>query len=124
MELELKIQTDEYAYIGLKLAPGEMLTQEMISGASEDYRRLKAGYKGGEGISEKDMDMIVQKMLQAVPVNGGSELWAKASQQQRDEINRVKRALNRITYSEKKEEVEDITYGDDGRKDQGERDLN
>ena len=71
-------------------------TEMTAEAAVEAFKQLQRAYKGGEGITEKEMDDIIQKMMLGVSVNGGTELWAKATNEQRTEINRIKRALKRI----------------------------
>lgn len=117
MEIELKIPTEQYAYIGLKLADKEVLTQTMVDTAINYYTALKTQYMAfnatPEGLTAKELDLIIEKMCLGVTVEGGTELWSKASQAQKDQINCLKRALSRIKakHNKKKDEEDEAWEG-------------
>lgn len=81
-------------------------TEMTPESAIEAFKALQMAYKGGEGMTEKELDMVIEKMCLGVTVQGGTDLWDKATPQQKLEINRVKRALKRIKSKGEEPEVE------------------
>lgn len=116
MKVELRIPTDPFAYIGLELSDNEVMTETMLHtaisnyiNATEAYKRLQGEYKGGEGLTDKEMGMIIENMCLQKTTTNGVELWAKATDVQKTEINRLNRALKRIEAKHaRREELEDM----------------
>lgn len=120
MKVELRIPTDPFAYIGLELSDNEVMTETMLHtaisnyiNATEAYKRLQGEYKGGEGLTDKEMGMIIENMCMGVTTKEGTELWAKASDAQKKEINRLSRALKRIKNKHEAESHEPPVEIDD-----------
>jgi hypothetical protein len=102
----------------------EMTYEEQMSPneAVEAFNALKRAYTDvPEGLTSKEMDTIIEHMALGTSVEGGTELWAKASVLQKEEINRLKRALKRIEARQAKEEDEegDSMYGSPGKGENG-----
>lgn len=86
-------------------------TEMTPEAAVEAFKALKRAYtEVPEGLSDKELDLIVQNMCMGVTTNDGVELWAKATDVQKTEINRLKRALKRIESKNNKTEIRN--YGD------------
>lgn len=107
--------------IRLPLGQFEFIEQsfdmEMTPEAAVDaFNALQNAYKGGEGLTEKQLDEIIKKMMLGVSVPDGVNLWSQATPAQKLEINRVKRILKQI---KNKVEESEVDY-EDGPKDQTE----
>lgn len=93
----MHIQPSQFEFIGFEFEPAEGgLTDRIINAAIEDFQRAKSILKGGEGLTDKELDLIVQNMCLGVTTKDGTNLWDKATPEQRKEINRLSRALKRI----------------------------
>lgn len=88
---KIRVPTAEYAFI-------EVLVRGTAEEIVEAHNTLTEAYKGGSGLSEKEMDAIIQKMISGATVEGGTELYSKMSPQQQKETQRIKRAMKRLTY--------------------------
>jgi hypothetical protein len=87
---QYQIRTNEFEYI-----MGEIET-DYPEAAVEAYKALREAYTEKPGLAPKELDLIIEKMCLGVTVEGGTELWSKATQAQKDQINCLKRALKRI----------------------------
>lgn len=91
---KLHLPTGDFAFI-----EGE-IESETPQGATEAFKALKEAFTASgrvsEGLTDKELDLIVQNMCMGVTTKEGTELWAKATDAQKKEINRLSRALKRI----------------------------
>lgn len=94
------VPTEQFGFIEIEMEEGVDIPQISINARIEQYRAISEAVKVPAGtpigLTDKELDLIVENMcLQKTTVNG-VELWAKATDVQRKEINRLKRALSRI----------------------------
>lgn len=105
MKYQFQITTGQFEYINQE---GEFETPQS---AVEAYKSLKEAYtvsgKPSEGMTDKELDLVVQNMCLGKSTSQGTELWAKATPEQRKEINRLKRALDRIKRKGEEPEIYD-----------------
>ncbi len=101
MKTQIQISTGSFEYI-----MREYDTEMTPEAAVEAYRELQRAYKGGEGLTDKEIDLIIENMCLQKTTENGTELWAKATDTQKKEINRLKRALNRIKSRNGEDEIE------------------
>ncbi len=94
-KITIRIPIKEYAYIEVE---GEDITPER---SAEIYQNYVTEFKPTEGLTAKELDSIIEKMCLGTTVEGGTELWSKATQAQKDQINCLKRALKRIEAKQK-----------------------
>lgn len=91
---KLHLPTGDFAFI-----EGE-IEAETPQGATEAFKALKEAFTASgrvsEGLTDKELDLIIQNMCMGVTTKEGTELWAKATDAQKKEINRLSRALKRI----------------------------
>lgn len=69
-----------------------------------DLEQLMEYHKGlGQetGLTAKELDLIIEHMCLGKTVENGTNLWDKATQAQKDQINCLKRALKRIEAKNK-----------------------
>lgn len=112
MKTQIQITTGQFEYIMREIEV------ESDVQAVEAFKALKQAYtasgKVSEGVTDKEHDMIIEKMMLGVSVEGGTELWSKATPAQQKEIKRVQRALARIKRKGVEEPESDVTYGHEG----------
>lgn len=102
MKIELRLPTQEqYAYIGLELADGEVLTDEMIHTAIDDYRRAMGQIKGNAGLSKEEFDQFIDRQLSGQ--SNHIEVFNKMSPEQQLIAQLIKRSKARIAYQIKKD---------------------
>lgn len=105
MKFNVQIQTVPFALIGTEY-------EGTIEGAVELHNTLLEAYmrsqKPSEGMTDKELDLIIQNMCLGKTTPNGTELWSKATPIQRKEINRLKRALDRIKRISIKDELSPI----------------
>lgn len=86
---------------------------ETVQSAVEAYKSLTEAYttssKPLEGLSDKQLDDVIKKMMLGISIVGGTELWSHATPAQKLEINRVKRLLKQIKA---KGEEPEVDYGE------------
>lgn len=89
-------------------------TEMTPEAAVEAFKCLKNAYLNDLqepiGLTDKELDLIVQNMCLGVTTKDGTNLWDKATPEQRKEINRLSRALKRIKAKSGKEAQEDEEY--------------
>ena len=79
-------------------------TEMSPEAAVEAFKALKrASSDTPTGLTDKEMGLIIEKMCLGVTVEQGTDLWSKATDTQKLEINRLKRALSRIKAKANKE---------------------
>lgn len=78
-------------------------TQMTPEAAVEAFNALQKAYKGGDGISDKDMDMMVKNMCLGSTIVGGTELYATATPTQQKELQRLKRILKQLRNNKQEE---------------------
>lgn len=88
---------DPYGYVEFEVE--EDSTTEGTRNAINNLEDMMTYHKGGEGLTSKELDLIVQNMCLGKSTVNGTELWSKATAPQKAEINRLKRALTRIKNS-------------------------
>ena len=91
MKTTIRLPLGQFEFI--EMTYDTEMTPEAAVGA---FNALQRAYKGGEGLTDKEMDLIIEKMALGESIEGGTELWDKATTEQKKEINRLKRALKRI----------------------------
>lgn len=100
-EIIYRIPTgDDYAYIELKLAAGEVLEEGMTQEALATYKSLIQAFKGTGGLPDKEMNATVDTMLLGGSVEDGVELYEKMNDYQKFACQTIKRALKRIATKE------------------------
>lgn len=94
MKITYRIPTEQYAYVEIEddVMEGFFDPEKM----REQYEAFKDTFAEKPGLTAKELDLIVEKMCLGTTVEGGTELWSKATQAQKDQINCLKRALSRI----------------------------
>lgn len=110
-KIKLRIPLEQFQFIEVEL---EDTSPEKTA---EIYREYQEAFKPVSGLTAKELDLIVEKMCLGKTVEGGTELWAKATQAQKDQINCLKRALSRIKAKHSKKSVDD--YAEDALSDIG-----
>lgn len=104
MKYQFQITTGQFEYINQE---GEFETPQS---AVKAYKTLKEAYTASgkvlEGLSDKQLDDVIKKMMLGISVVGGTELWSQATPAQKLEINRVKRLLKQIKSKSEETEVE------------------
>lgn len=73
-----------------------------VSSPEEAIQAYKAATTPQNGVSEKEMNGVVDKMLMGQAVEGGIELYEKMSPEQRYAVQTIKRALKRSEAKELK----------------------
>lgn len=97
MKITHRIPTKEYAYVEIELEETEIIFDDIAT----VHGKLFDAFKPQEGLTAKELDLIVENMCLNKTVTNGTELWAKATQAQKDQINCLKRALKRIEAKNK-----------------------
>lgn len=98
-KITMHIQPSQFEFIGFEYEEIEGLSDATIERAINDFTHSKAMIKGGEGMSEKEMDAWVQNMC--LGAGNNADTYSKATPNQRTELHRIKRALNRIDAKQK-----------------------
>lgn len=92
MKTTLRLPLGQFEFI--EMTYEEEMTPEA---AVEAFKRLQRAYKDvPEGLTDKEMGLIIENMCLNKTTENGTELWSKATYTQKIEINRLKRALKRI----------------------------
>lgn len=112
MKITYRIPTDQYAYVELEEEKDVYVSEDI----KDTYDHLVQAFKPTDGLTAKELDLIIEKMCLGTTVEGGTELWAKASGEQRDQINCLKRALSRIKAKQGKNKIVD-DYAEDALSD-------
>ena len=60
------------------------------------YNSIKAAFTDGDGVSDKELNMVLDFMLRGETVRGGVEIWARMNDTQKLIINTLKKATKRI----------------------------
>lgn len=100
MKTVIHAQTAPFEFIGFEYEKGEELTQSDIDTSINDFQKLQGAIKGGEGMTEVEMDIWVENMLLAK--GNEADVYTKATKPQRIELHRIKRALTRIKAKQNK----------------------
>lgn len=95
---KIRIATREYCYV-------EVEVEDTFENIFEAHGKLQQIHFP-VGIPEKEMNSVVDKMLQGISVNGGIEIYEKMSQSQKYAAQTIKRALKRLEAREDKPVVE------------------
>lgn len=90
---------DPYGYVEIE-TEGRIYGNGNLNEFVEQLEELMAHQKGGTGLSEKQMDSIVETMCLGDNVEGGVDLYATMTPDQKKETQRLKRALDRISRKE------------------------
>lgn len=103
MKFNVQIQTVPFALIGTEY-------EGTIEGAVDLHNKLLGTYTASqkplEGLTDKELDLIIQNMCLGKSTPDGTNLWSKATAPQKTEINRLKRALSRIKAKGEEPEVD------------------
>lgn len=94
-KITLHIPTEQYGFVAVEV---EDISPELTASTYRDYADA---FKPQEGLTAKELDFIIEKMCLGATVTDGVELWVKATQAQKDQINCLKRALKRIESKHK-----------------------
>lgn len=107
MKILLHVPVEQYGFVSAEF---DEVNTETIANT---YRDIAEAFKPTEGITSKEMDLIIECMALGKTVTNGTELWSKATQAQKDQINCLKRALSRIKakHSKKKDEEDETWEG-------------
>lgn len=95
MKIVLHVPVEQYGFVSAEF--DEVNTETIAN----NYRDIAKAFKPTEGITSKEMDLIIECMALGKTVTNGTELWARATQAQKDQINCLKRALKRIEAKQK-----------------------
>ncbi len=94
MKIELRVPTqDPYAYIGLELADGEVLTDEMIEAAVTSHQRATRRIWGNAGLPEKDFRQFIDNQLSGKSIH--IDDYEKMNDYQIFAVQTIKRAKKR-----------------------------
>lgn len=100
MKTVYHVPMEQFGFIEVETIGPLPPTSEDISLRIEAYRAISEAVKvpagAPIGLTDKEMGMIIENMCLHKTTEGGTELWAKATDTQKTEINRLKRALKRI----------------------------
>lgn len=108
MKITYRIPTEQYAYVEIEDNVGEgFFDPEKMR---EQYEAFKETFAEKVGLTAKELDLIIEKMCLGKTVEGGTELWSKATDSQKAQINCLKRALKRIESKHSKKKDEDEEY--------------
>ena len=103
MKITYRIPSKEpYGYVEFETESGESAAEKMQ--AIEELEGLMSYQKGGEGMSDVELDIWVQNML--LGKGNDVNVYEKATPSQQKELHRIKRALNRIKRNPNEEEIE------------------
>lgn len=64
--------------------------------AREAYNDIKTAFTDGDGVTDKELNMVLDHMLRGETVRGGVEIWARMNETQKQIINTLKKACKRI----------------------------
>ena len=90
MKFELHVPTVQFGFILAHMEADS--PQEII----EAYRGILRAWEGGAGISDKEMNAVVDSMLRGEPIKGGIELWERMSPEQQNIAQAIKRGNKRV----------------------------
>lgn len=91
-EGKIRLATKQYCFVEVKITD----TLPNILKASDELEELHFP----RGIPDKDLNMVVDKMLLGQAVEGGVELYERMSTSQRFATQTLKRALKRLKAKE------------------------
>ena len=93
MRVTYRIPTEMYAYIEMEQELDA--TSTPIERIAEEYRRVRTIVQGGKGITDKEMNRVIDNLLLE---NGENHLdtWDAMSREQQEICQAIKRGLNRI----------------------------
>lgn len=107
MKIELRIPTEQFAYIGLELLDNEVLSDESIQEAVEGYKRVSEAYRASgkkvEGLPDKEYNSFIDSYLLG-DTNGLLEIYNKMSDEQKRCVQTIKKSLKRIESRQNKAE--------------------
>lgn len=103
----MHIQPSQFEFIGFEYEPEEGLSDSVIELGISDFMRSKGLLKGGEGMSEPDMDIWVYNML--LGKGNDADIYQKATPAQQKELHRIKRQLAKI----KRHEIAGVDFSED-----------
>ncbi len=99
MKYTLHIPVEQYGFVeaeyeGMSTDPDE---------ARDFYETIKATFKVGEGISDKEFNAVVDAMMRGESIKNGTEIWPRMSESQQNVCQNIKRSMKRINSKLKKE---------------------
>lgn len=96
MKITYRVPTqDPYAFVEIEM-DAEPVPPEAIH---EEYEKIKAAFRIGEGLSEKVIDAFLEEYLSTGTVMDGTELYAEMSKEQQKWVQCIKRTIKRINKS-------------------------
>lgn len=95
MKAELHIPTEQYGFVSVEVEVPS------VEDALHAYQHAASTVRGGEGMSEEEMDLWVCNML--LGEGNDVNVYQKATKSQQIELHRIKRALNRIKMRQAKQ---------------------
>lgn len=93
------VPTEQFGFIELEIEHGDSLAESDITRSINYYKAISEAVKAPTttgGLTDKQLDDVIKKMMLGISVVGGTELWSQATPAQKLEINRVKRLLKQI----------------------------
>lgn len=101
MKAILRIPGKEmYSYVEFEIEKNpasELSSEEFMRRALEDFDALMREYKGGEGLSEKEFNHFIDRML--LGEDNHVEEYQRMSEKQKEAVQVLKRALKRLKYN-------------------------
>lgn len=108
MNFKVQIQTVPFALIGTEIEGAVADAVKLHNELLEAYNASQRALKGGEGMSEIEMDVWVYNML--LGKGNDADIYQKATPAQQKELHRIKRQLAKIKRRNGDETDEEITY--------------
>lgn len=106
MKITYRIPTETYGYVEIEddVEEGFFDPEKM----RDQYESFKETFTANDasGLTDKELDLIIENMCLQKTTAGGTELWAKTTDAQKKEINRLKRALARIKNKQGEPEID------------------
>ncbi len=100
MKAKIRIATREYCYV-------EVEVDESAARLFEIEKQLQELHRPS-GITEDEMNMVVDKMQRRETVNGGIEIYERMNSAQKYACNTIKRWFKRQNYQVKKHKNADL----------------
>jgi len=87
--------------VHLKIGDFEFVEKdvETMLEAIDFYYETKAHFSAGDGVTDKELNMVLDHMLRGETVKGGIEIWARMNDTQKLIVNTLKKATKRINKS-------------------------
>ncbi len=92
-----------YAYDEIECEIPEDTESHAVAALSQGFRDA---FRGGEGITDKEMDDVICLMLKGETVRGGIEIYNRMNPTQQKECQRIKRLTKRINSAVKRQVVD------------------